>query len=134
MWLSLKNLVFQQSLQILAIPIFGQGLGQRFQPRCINPALPVSDFFGAGNFEPLPLFNRLNELAGFEHRLMGTGIEPGVAAPHHFNGQLLLLKIDAVNVGDLEFTAVRGFDIFGDLNHLVIVEIESRHRVVGLWF
>jgi len=45
-----------------------------------DPALPPGDLFDAGDLEPLPLFDGLDELAGFHEAAVGARIEPGDAA------------------------------------------------------
>ena len=63
---------------------------------------------------------------------MGAGIEPGHAATHQLDVQLALLKVAAVYVGDLELAARRRLDGRGDIAHLLVIEIQARHRIVRL--
>ena len=63
---------------------------------------------------------------------MGTGIQPGGTAAHAFNTQLALLEIDVVHIGDLQLATGRWLDLFGDLHHLIVIEVEAGHRIVGL--
>ena len=62
---------------------------------------------------------------------MGPGVEPGVAAAHYLNRELSLLEIKTIQVGNLQFSARRGFKALGKRNDLPVVEIETCNRVVG---
>lgn len=61
---SLKNLIFQDLHQVLAVTIFQHGLGQCFKLLGTDPTRTERDFFGAGHFQTLALFQRGDELAG----------------------------------------------------------------------
>ncbi|MNO89191.1 hypothetical protein D3C76_806680 [compost metagenome] len=65
---------------------------------------------------------------------MGAGIQPGVAASHDFHRQSALFEIGPVDVGDLQFAAGGGPDAPGDVHHLLVVEVEPGHRIVGFRF
>jgi hypothetical protein len=80
-----------------------------------------------------------DELAGFEHRLVRAGVEPGIAAAHDLDAELPLFEVEPVEVGDFEFAARRGFDLLGQLDNLPIVEVEAgdgvvRFRLLRLFF
>jgi hypothetical protein len=57
---------------------------------------------------------------------------PGIAAPHQLDVQHAAFQISAIDVGDFQFAARRRPDLCGDINHLVVVEIQAGHGVVGL--
>ena len=42
-------------------------------------------------------------------------------------------QVFIVDAGDLDFSSGRGLHVPGDLHHLIIIEIEPRHRVITLW-
>src|SRR5690554_3454675 len=68
---------------------------------------------------------------------MRTGIEPGVAPPHDLNVQLPLLKVKAVDVGDLQFATLGRLQAFSQIDNLFIVEIKAGYGIAGLrllWF
>src|SRR3984957_9294724 len=46
----------------------------------VDEALHERDFFRAGDLQPLPLLDNVDELRGFEQGFMGAGVEPGIAA------------------------------------------------------
>ena len=69
---------------------------------------------------------------------MRTGVEPGHAAAHDLDIELLQLQVAAVHVGDFQFAARRGLEIARDVADLRIVEIQAgdgiaRLRLLGLF-
>ncbi len=71
-----------------------------------------------------------NKVAGFEQRVMGTGIQPGIAAPHDLYRQTALLQVDAIEVGNFQLATRGRLDALGDLDHLLVVEIQARDGVI----
>ncbi|MOA32525.1 hypothetical protein D3C78_1537510 [compost metagenome] len=68
---------------------------------------------------------------------MGTGVEPGIATPHHGDRQLTTSKVVVAHIGYFQLTTGRGLQALGDLHHAVVVEIKARHRIIALgiqWF
>ena len=63
---------------------------------------------------------------------MGAGIQPGGTAAHALHPQRAALQIDIVDIGDLQLAARRRFDLLGNLDHIVVVEIETGDGVVRL--
>ena len=61
--------------------------------------------------------------------LVGPGVEPGVAAPEPFDGEAVPAQVVQVDVGDLQFAAGGRLEVGGDVEHVVVVEVEPRHRV-----
>ena len=61
---------------------------------------------------------------------MRAGIEPGKTSAEHLDIEISPLHVDAIDVGDLELAARRGLQLGGDLDDLVIIEIEARDRDV----
>ena len=116
----------------MPVAVLRQRLGKCFELFRRDPALAEGDFFRAGNLEALAFFNGRDELAGFEQAIVGAGVEPGIAATHDFDVELSLLEVEAVEVGDLEFAAGRGLEVAGQIDDLVVVEVEAGDGVVGL--
>lgn len=56
---------------------------------------------------------------------MGAGVEPGIATAEHFDVKVAGFHVRAVDTGDFEFAARRGFDLFGDFDDTRIVEVEA---------
>ena len=63
---------------------------------------------------------------------MRAGIEPGVAAAHDLDVELLAFEVDTVHVSDFQFPPRRGLEIAGNVEHLVVVEIEAGDGIVRL--
>src|ERR1700730_15017824 len=62
---------------------------------------------------------------------MRARVEPCHASAHHADVKLIALEVHAVNVGDFEFAALRGFEARGNFDDLMVVKIESGDSVTG---
>ena len=60
--------------------ILHQGFCQARQLLGVDVFLTESNFFRAGNHEPLAMLNRLNILAGFKERLISSSVQPSITA------------------------------------------------------
>lgn len=69
----------------------------------------VGDLFEAGDFEALAGLDGLDEGCGLQQGVVGAGVEPGVAAAHGLDVELVAREIGLVDVGDLE--AHRGLTV-----------------------
>ena len=56
---------------------------------------------------------------------MRAGVEPGVAATHGFDTELALFEVEAVEVGNFQFAARRGFHRLGEFDDPTVVEVEA---------
>ena len=63
---------------------------------------------------------------------MGAGVEPGETATEALDIQVAALEVGIVDVGDLQLAAWRGLDRLGDLDHVVVIEVQTGHGVAGL--
>jgi len=61
---------------------------------------------------------------------MRAGIEPGEAASQDLNREVSLLQILFINVGDFQFASSRRFKVAGNVNDLIVVKVETSHRVM----
>src|SRR5581483_8387367 len=75
-----ENIDAQQVAQVLAIAALAQPRRQPFQLRRVDQAEAVGDLLGTGDLQALALLDGLHVLAGLEQRIVGAGIQPGVAA------------------------------------------------------
>jgi hypothetical protein len=96
-----------------------------------EPALAETDFFEAGDLETLAVFDDGDELAGFEERVVRAGVEPRGAAAEDFDVEVAPLKIEAVEIGDLEFAALGGLEATSEGDDIGVVEIDAGDGVVG---
>src|SRR6266478_9821086 len=62
---------------------------------------------------------------------MRARVEPRHASTHHADVELIALEIQAVDVGDFEFAALRGFEARGNFDYLTIVKIKAGDSVAG---
>lgn len=93
----------------------------------------VGDLFEAGDLEALAGLDGLDEGRGLQQGVVGAGVEPGVAAAHGLDVELVAREVGLVDVGDLELTARRRLYRLGDRDDVLVVEIEARHGKIGLW-
>ena len=70
-------------------------------------------------------------MAGLDQRGVGSGIQPRKAAAEHFDEQIAALHIDPVHIGDFDFAAGRGFQVGGNPQHIVVIEIQAGDGDVG---
>ena len=75
---------------------------------------------------PWRCFDRFDEVRRLQQRVVRAGVEPGEAAAEELDVQLPALEIVAVDVGDLQLAAGRGLQAGGDVDDLVVVEIQAR--------
>jgi len=80
----------------------------------------------------LAVLDGLHVLRGFQQAVVGTGVEPGEATAEAFYIEIAALEVGHVDVGDLQFAAWRGLDRLGDLDDVVVVEVQAGHCVAGL--
>ena len=92
--------------QILAVTVFGQGLRELLQGFGGDPLLVEGDFFGAGDHEALAFLQGGNEASSFEQAVVGAGVEPGVAAAHDFDIELVLCQVAFIHIGDFQLAAL----------------------------
>ena len=62
---------------------------------------------------------------------MGPGVEPGEPPAELFHGEVPLLEVEAVEVGDLQFSPGGGPEAFRQFHDMSIVEVQAGHGVVG---
>ena len=64
---------------------------------------------------------------------MRAGIEPGHAATHVNDFQLPPGQIGTIHVGNFQLAARGRFEIPGDIDDLVVVEVKSGHGIPRFW-
>src|SRR3954447_14685800 len=129
---SVDGAVVQEPEQVLAVAALLERAGQRDQPVVVDEAAPPGDLLDAADLPALPLLDDLHELGGLHHRDVGAGVQPRRAPFQDGHGQLLPPEILVVDRGDLQLAAGAGPDPGGDLDHLVVVEVEPRDGVGAL--
>ena len=124
--------VLEHPQQVLPVRALPQPL--RLSPHFVggDQSKQVRDLLGAGDLEPLPQLDLLDEVRGAEERLLRAGVEPGVAASELLDGELAHLEVAAIEVGDLQLAARRRRQILRQLDDALIVEVEPRHGEVRL--
>jgi hypothetical protein len=78
----------------------------------------------------LTLFDGLNKARRLMERLVGSRIQPSHSATHDLYPELVPPEVLDVDVRYLKFTPGRRLKVRGYVQHLVVVEVEPRDRVV----
>ena len=91
--------------QILAVVVLLERLGELVDLLSRDVAHAVGDLFEAGDCAALAGLDGLDEGCGLQQGGVGAGVEPGVAAAHGLDVELVAREIGLVDVGDLELTA-----------------------------
>lgn len=118
--------------QILAIVVLLKRLGELVNLLSRDVAHAVGNLFEAGNLEALAGLDGLDEGCSLQQGVVRAGIEPGVAAAHGLDVELVAREVGLVDVGDLELTAGRRLYRLGDRDDVFVVEIEARHGEIRL--
>ena len=130
---NIEVLSIQNIFQILAILVLLQGFINFQNVLAADSAIQICNFLQAGNLAMLMLFNRLHKVCRVNKTLMRPGIQPGEALPQQFYIQCPIFQINAIEVGNLQLTAGRRFQILCVLHYAVIIEIQTRYAVIALW-
>src|SRR5262245_24750008 len=117
--------------EMLAIAAFQERFGEREQLRAVNEAHAISDLLNAGNGYALAVLDRAHKLHRLDQGVMGTGVQPGVTTAELLDVELAPCKILAIDISDLELAARRGRKPRSNVEHPVVVKIESGHHPVG---
>ena len=96
-----------------------------------HPAVAEGNFFKAGDLEALVVLDGANKLRGFQQGFVGAGVKPGVATPEDFDVKITCFHVSAVDAGDFQLTAVGRFDLFGEFDNALVIEIESGDKTLG---
>ncbi|MDT4819932.1 hypothetical protein FQZ97_530620 [compost metagenome] len=78
------------------------------------------------------MLQRRDELAGFEQALVRARIEPRIAALHDLHVELVQVQVRLVDRRDLQFAVRARLHGLGDVDDLVVVEIQAGHGVAAL--
>src|SRR5690554_4451716 len=97
----------------------------------IQPTLVKGNLLQAGNLVALTLFDGFHKLRRLQQTLVSARVKPGKATSKQFHVQITLLQIGAVNIGDFQFAPIAGFNLPGNIDNAVIVEVQPGHCVIG---
>ena len=120
------------SFKVNTIPAFHERSRKGLELRGVNEALAVGDLFNTTHLQALAALDDLHELGGLHEALEGASVEPGRAAVHDLDAELAAAQVLAVDVSDFVLAARRGLEVGGDVDDLVVVEVQSGDRVVAL--
>ena len=77
----------------------------RSQFRFVDETHAERDLFQAGDLQALPMFDRRDVISRFEQAGLRAGVEPRHPAAQQLYVQLVLLEINRIEIGDLQFAA-----------------------------
>ena len=120
----------RQRVDVGAVAGLGQLVAEPAKVLVVDPAGAPGDLLDAADLVALPGLDDVHELAGVHQALEGAGVEPGGAAGEHGHREVAALEVGVVDGGDLELAAGAGREVAGDLDDVVVVEVQARHRVV----
>src|SRR6266542_4284078 len=123
------SLSLQQIQEVLAVGV-GQAVGERLELTSSDEALVIGDLFDAGDLETLPELDGLDEGGGLQERLMRSRVEPREPSREGLDVELAAGQVLTIDVRDLELAARGRPEGSGDVDDLVVVEIEAGHREV----
>ena len=98
----------------------------------IDPAVVKGDFVRRTHKLSLPVLQHAHELGCFKERIVRTSIEPGKTAAEAFDRYPPVLQVAEVQIGNLELTAGRQLELFGEVNDSLIVEVKPNCCPAGL--
>src|SRR6476661_6937475 len=91
--------------------------------RFVDESGAPGDFLRTSNLRSLSPFKGADERGCLEKTVGGPGVEPCIAATHHLDPKLSLIKIGSIDVGNLQLAACRRFDVARNIDDLLVVEI-----------
>src|SRR5688500_4608724 len=91
------------------------------------------DLFRARYLQALALFEGADKFARLDETIGSSRVEPRKAASHDLDRKLVPLEVNAIEIGDLEFTARRRLKLARNVDRLTVVEIEAGDRPVRAW-
>ena len=59
---------------------------------------------------------------------MRARVQPGKATCKTLNSQLIATQVLFVNIGDFQFASRRRLQRFGNVDYLIVIEVQSRYR------
>src|SRR5262249_41238251 len=120
--------VVDEPAEIVAVRVVAHGRRETQHVGRGDVAHAKRDLFDARDHQPLPFFQRLDEARRLEQRLVRTRVEPGDSAAQPFDVQVAGAQVREVDVGDLELAPVRRLERGRDVDHSVVVEVETGDR------
>ena len=118
-----------EAQQILAIVVLLKRLGELVDLLSRDVAHAVGNLFEAGDLEALAGLDSLDEGCGLQQRVVRAGVEPGIAAAHGLDVELVAREVGLVDVGNLELTACRWLYRLRDIEDRKSTTSELQSRI-----
>src|SRR5579872_1947582 len=126
--------VLNQIDQVLTVAALEQRLRDLLYLLCGDEPFPVRDLFYTRDTDPLPLFDHLHELSCLHERIEGSRIQPGRSPVEYRDSELSPAQVFLVDIGDLIFAAGGWLQMFGNIHHGVVIEIQAGYGIIALRF
>ena len=81
-------LILRKRPQIVGVGGFSEGVNRNLKLLRIHPTISKSNFLEAGDFEALMVLDGADKLRGFQERLVGASVEPGVSATENLDMEI----------------------------------------------
>src|SRR5207244_8331697 len=118
--------------QVIAIFVLWQAIYDFREIGLADETHAEGDFFEAGDFEALPVFDRGDVVARLEQRRGRAGIEPGHAAAEQFHVQLAALEVAKIEIGDLQLFARGRLQTARKIDSLLVINVKTGHGEMAL--
>src|SRR5699024_3485635 len=126
-----------QTKQVFTVFVFLQWLCEIVHIFSCDITHTVSNFFQVSNLKVLHTLHGFNVLGCFQKAFVCSCIKPSKATFHHFNRKVATFKVNFVNICDFKFATRTWFDVFSNLNHVIVIEIKTCDSIVRFrmfWF
>lgn len=82
---------------------------------------------------PPSVLNVFNKVGRCYHSVRTACVKPHQVLVEQYDVQFAILQIRLVNICDFKFSSRGRFEIFCNVYGSVVVEIQSRHCIIGFW-
>src|SRR5262245_46088110 len=118
------DLTVEQPQQILSVGARAHRAPDSLESGRVDISHPVGNLFETRHHQSPALLDRLDVIRRLYQRFVRAGIEPRDATSQLFDVQLLSFEVRAIDIGDFELAASGWLQLPGDVDHLVVVEIQ----------
>src|ERR1017187_1918762 len=101
--------------------------------RAVDPAVAPGDLLQARDLQALPMLDHVDKVGGVEQGAVRSCVQPRRAASENLDMKPSGLEIDAVQVGDFQFSALGRLEGARIGNDIAVVEIDAWNRKIRLW-
>src|SRR5436190_12026594 len=123
--------MFDEAAEILTVCARLHRARERGQLRLVDVAHAERNLLETPDHQSLAFLDGLNVARGLHQRLVRAGIEPRHTSGQLFDDELTVPEIRLIDIGNLELASGRRLQSRGDVDDLVVVEIETGDDIGG---